>query len=95
MSFTLCVLLWALPGRARALGRYEDRVLELLADHNATLLQRVRSDGANDHPLEVQLFAFPSEREFDAYMSDPRRLELAAERDAAVARTEIMRVNQV
>ena len=42
MSLTLCVQLWAVPGNEDLLVAYEDEVLELLADHGARLLQRVR-----------------------------------------------------
>jgi uncharacterized protein (DUF1330 family) len=95
MSLTLCCLLWAHPGKEHALSLYEDRVLTLLPDHGATLVSRVRSDGADGHPLEVQVFEFPSQRSLDAYVEDPRRTALAAERDAAVARTELMNVEVV
>ena len=95
MSLTLCCLLWALDGREAALAQYEDRVLALLPDHGATLLSRVRSDGANGHPLEIQLFEFPSQQSLDDYLGDPRRTALAEERDEAVARTELMRVESV
>ena len=33
-AVTLCVLLWARAGRDSDLGRYEDQVLALLADHD-------------------------------------------------------------
>jgi uncharacterized protein (DUF1330 family) len=78
---TLCVLLWAHPGAEQALGAYEDRVLALLPDHGARVLDR-------GSPTEVQLLEFPSSAAVDAYMQDPRRTALAADRDAAIARTE-------
>jgi uncharacterized protein (DUF1330 family) len=92
MSLTLCCLLWAIPGRERALVEYEDRVLALLPDHGARLVSRVRSDGTEGHPLEVQLFEFPDQESLDAYLADPRRTALATDRDAAVAKTELMNV---
>jgi hypothetical protein len=95
MSLTLCVLLWPHEGQAEALVAYEDRVLELLADHEATLLSRARSDGSDGHPLEVQLLQFPSQVELDGYLNDERRTALAAEREAAIARTDLMRVELV
>jgi uncharacterized protein (DUF1330 family) len=78
---TLCVLLWARPGQENALTSYEDQVLALLPDHGARVLDR----GA---PTEVQRLEFPSAAAIDAYMKDPRRTALAADRDAAIARTE-------
>jgi hypothetical protein len=95
MSFTLCVMLWAHPGQERALAAYEDRVLALLRDHGAELLQRVRSSGEDGHPLEVQLIRLPSDGALYTYLEDPRRTALTAARDVAVARTEMMRVTHV
>jgi uncharacterized protein (DUF1330 family) len=80
---TLCVLLWARPGGGEALRAYEDRVLALLPDHGARVLDR-------DSPTEVQLLEFPSAAALDAYMKDPRRTALAADREAAIARTEVL-----
>jgi uncharacterized protein (DUF1330 family) len=90
-----CVLLWARPGLGEALSGYEDRVLPLLDDHGGVLEQRLRThgDGAGD-PTEVQLIGFPSESAFDAYMADPRRTELAAERDRVIERTSLLRVSR-
>jgi uncharacterized protein (DUF1330 family) len=92
MPLTLCCLLWAHPGQESALVEYEDRVLALIPDHGARVLSRVRSDGADGHPLEVQVFTFPSQQSLDSYLDDERRTALAADRDAAVARTELFRV---
>jgi hypothetical protein len=95
MAITLCCTLWSRPGKDAELIAYEDKVLELLGDHAATLLSRVRSDGADGRALEVQLFEFPSDAELDAYLGDPRRSAMSAERDAAIARTDLMRVERV
>jgi hypothetical protein len=54
--------------------------------------ERVRSDRGPEHPIEVQLFQVPNQALLDAYLADPRRLDLAAERDRVVARTELFRV---
>jgi uncharacterized protein (DUF1330 family) len=88
---SLCVLLWAKPGKESALSAYEDQVLGLLADHGGRVLQRgsviADSSGAGhgEQPAEVQFLEFPSEAALAAYMNDPRRQALAAERDAAIA----------
>jgi uncharacterized protein (DUF1330 family) len=92
MSLTLCCLLWARPDQEHALVEYEDRVLALIPEHGATVLSRVRSSGADGHPVEVQVYQFPSQQALDAYLADPRRAALSAERDAAVARTELFAV---
>ena len=95
MPRTLCVLLWAHPGAEAALAAYEDRVLRLIPDHGARVVQRARVSGGDGQPAEIQLLEFPSAAALDAYMGDPRRTVLAADRDRAVARTEILEVELI
>ena len=92
---TLCVLLWARAGEERALVAYEDAVLQLVATHGGRVVQRARTDGADDAPLEIHVLQFPTEAALAAYMDDPRRTALASERDRAIARTEVHRVDLV
>jgi len=92
-----CCLLWARPGMEAALSAYEDKVLRLVAEHGGRVLQRgtVLPDARQDvsePPTEVQFLEMPSEASLDAYVNDPRRLAMAAERDAAIARTDLFRV---
>lgn len=91
-AFTMCCLLWAPPGLEDDLVAYEDRVLALLPDYGIEVTERIRSERGPEHPAEVQLYRVPSQALLDAYLADPRRLELAAERDRVVARTELFRV---
>src|SRR5215469_369081 len=95
VGLTLCVLLWAQPGADDALVAYEDRVLALVPEHGGRVLQRARSGGVDGQPLEVQLIEFPSAAALDAYMADGRRTSLAAERDRAIARTQVIDVEVV
>jgi uncharacterized protein (DUF1330 family) len=95
MAVTLCVLVWARLGMDAELAAYEDEVLGLLPDHGGRVLQRVRPVGGRDEPSEVQLLQFPSEDALDAFMADERRTARQVERDAAVDRTEVLRVNLV
>jgi putative acetyltransferase len=94
-----CVLLWARPGMEAALSAYEDKVLGLIPEHGGRVLERgtvlpgSRHDG--EPPTEVQFLMMPSEASLDAYMNDPRRLAMAAERDASVARTDLFRIQPV
>ena len=96
----LCVLLWANEGRADELVAYEDAVLALLPDHGGRVLSRVRTvaaDGpvASAEPLEIHLIGFPSEDAVASYLADERRLALAEEREAAIERTQLLRVTTV
>jgi uncharacterized protein (DUF1330 family) len=95
MAVTLCVLLWARQGRGEDLISYEDRVLRFVPDHGGRVLQRARTAGEAGQPLEVQLVQFPSEDGLAAYMADERRSALSGDRDAAVERTEVLRVDLV
>jgi uncharacterized protein (DUF1330 family) len=95
MSLTVCVLLWARPGADEALIAYENQVLGLVAEHEGRVLQRARSTGTDDQPLEIQLIEFPSAAELDAYMTDERRTSLASARDDAIARTDVIFVELV
>lgn len=88
----LCCLLWAHPGQAAALGRYEDRVLAILADHGGRVRQRAVGSGDDGHPNEVQLIEFATGRGLESFLRDPRRAALARERDRTVARTELFPV---
>ena len=92
-----CVLLWARPGMEAALSAYEDKVLRLIAEHGGRVLHRGTvlpgaQHGGGEPPTEVQLLEMPSQKSLDAYVNDPRRLFMAAERDAAIARTDLFRV---
>src|SRR3984957_523127 len=91
-----CVLLWARPGMEAALSAYEDKVLRLVAEHGGRVLQRGTVLSGSQHdgepPAEVQFLEMASEASLDAYINDPRRLAMAAERDAAIARTDLYRI---
>jgi uncharacterized protein (DUF1330 family) len=95
MTIRLCVLLWARPGATDALIAYEDTVLALLGEHDGRLLQRARTAGGNGAPTEIQLIEFGSQAGYDGYLADERRIALAAQRDAAIARTDMFSVDLV
>lgn len=101
MSVQLCCLLWARPGRRAELSAYEDKVLPLVADHGGTVVSRVisadpgRDDPGDEDPDEVQVFDFENRAALDAYLADPRRTALHAERDDVVARTWLFGVRIV
>ena len=98
-SVVSCVLLWARPGMEAALSTYEDKVLRLVAEHGGRVLERETVLPGSQHDgeprAEVQFLEMPSEASLDAYVRDPRRLALAGERDAAVARTDVFRIQRV
>jgi uncharacterized protein (DUF1330 family) len=95
VKVTLCVLLWARPGAEDGLVVYEDQVLDLVPGHGGRVVQRARSSGTDGQPLEIQVLEFPSAAALDSYLTDGRRSSLAAQRDQAVARTEVIQVQLV
>ena len=95
MTRTLCILLWARPGAEDGLIAYENRVMDIAAEHGCHVLQRARSSGASGQPLEMQLLEFPSVQALDEFMTDGRRESLACERDRVIARTEVIEVQVV
>jgi hypothetical protein len=91
VTIQLCVLLWARPGAADAMAAYEDTVLALLAEHDGRLVQRARTlpGGPDGAPDETQVIEFTGQAGYDGFLADPRRAALSADRDAAIARTEL------
>jgi len=59
------------------------------------VLQRARCLGEARTPLEVHLLRFPSEDALDGYMNDARRLARQHDRDAAIERTDVIRVELI
>ncbi|MDW5327316.1 hypothetical protein [Plantactinospora sp. KLBMP9567] len=66
-----------------AFGRYEERVLPLLAEHGGRLEQRLRT---GDGRTEVHLLSFTGRDGYDSYLADPRR---AAYRDEELPGVEL------
>ncbi|HET9649914.1 MAG TPA: hypothetical protein VFP34_17000 [Microlunatus sp.] len=90
MAITVGVLLWARPGTADDLTAYEDRVLALLVDHSGRVDARIRSTEP-EAPTELQVITFVDNAGYDSYLSDPRRIAEADERDRVIARTQLFR----
>jgi uncharacterized protein (DUF1330 family) len=64
-------------------------------DDPQRVVQRARRTQAGVGPFEVQTLEFPSQAALDDFTNDPRRTALAADRDAAIARTQIIPVRLV
>jgi uncharacterized protein (DUF1330 family) len=91
---TLCVLLYAVEGEKDGLRSYEDKVLPLILEHGGRLVVRLQSSGQG-HADEVQVIQFDGQDSFDAFVADPRRLELADERGRVIAKTEQFEVETI
>ena len=67
---------------------YERKAAEILARHGARIERAIRETGAKGR--EVHLVYFPNRQAFDAYRVDPEVAELAGERSAAIAHSEVI-----
>ena len=92
MTITVAALLWAIPGREAELAAYETRVLALIPEHGGRVIERATIT-AGTGPREIQLIQFPAQANMDSYLADARRTALAADRDAAIGRTELYPVD--
>lgn len=95
MKITMCVLLWVKTGQEELFAEYEDRALEIASAHSAVILSRVRQNERSELPYEVQVLRFPSHIVFQKFMDDPLRLALGQMRDEAIAKTEVIRVDEI
>ena len=95
MPVTICVLLWAREGQVDALIAYEDRVLQLVHDYGGQVIFRGRAREQGDGPTEVHILAYPSQEAFDAYMHDERRVAMSAQREEAIAQTDVVYLKEV
>jgi hypothetical protein len=91
----VCAMMWAHDGQVDALRAYEAAVIPLIGEHGGELLQRLACDGIGEQPHEINVFQFPDRAALEAYMSDPRREALSADRDAAIRRTEVIPVRPI
>jgi uncharacterized protein (DUF1330 family) len=98
MPLTLCVLLWPVAGAEDQLVAYEDAVLALLPRHGGRLVSRLRAVDPGDGgsaPYEIHTIEFTDDDAFQSYLSDPQRQARSAQRDEAIARTEVVPVDVV
>ncbi|MBS1825677.1 MAG: DUF1330 domain-containing protein [Acidobacteria bacterium] len=67
---------------------YERKAAQILARHGARIVRAIREQGAPGR--EVHVVHFPSPAALEAYRADPDTAALAAEREAAIALTELI-----
>ncbi|THV26980.1 DUF1330 domain-containing protein [Glycomyces paridis] len=91
-AIELCCTLRARPGLEADMSAYEDKVLALVPEHGGELVARAVADGADGNPHEVHVYRFPGQSAIDAYMADPRRTAMAAERDRVIETTVLFPV---
>jgi hypothetical protein len=80
------------PGKAADASTYEHRVLQYFVEHGGEIIAAFKPQAQADGlpPAdEVQLLRIPTQKQLDAYLSDPRRLGLSPMRAGSIAVTEL------
>jgi hypothetical protein len=92
MTFQLIVHLFIQPGQRDAFRAYEGRALQIARRHGGELVTAFRPVGSEaDTPDEIHHLRFPSEVEFENFVSDPEREELAELRKQAIRNQRVFR----
>jgi antibiotic biosynthesis monooxygenase (ABM) superfamily enzyme len=83
-------LIFIKPGCEAEFLAFEDKVLPLLANHNGTLVYRIRPgasafvESSEPLPYEIHLVTFTGKADFEAYKMDPKRLAFMEMKDRSV-----------
>ncbi len=80
------------PGPRAAFDRYEEHVLTIMRSHggDVTKNQTLEGDPRWDVLHEI---TFPSQAAFEAFLEDPARVALQAQRDACIQDTEVTKLS--
>ena len=93
-SLEVVVSLWIHPGRVAEFEVYEHKAARIMRRYGGVVQKVVRTSNANlssdGQPFEVHVLGFPSLEAFHSYRADSELAGLAAERSAAISRTEVL-----
>jgi uncharacterized protein (DUF1330 family) len=93
-SLEVVVSLWIHPGRVVEFEAYEHKAARIMRRYGGVVHNVVRVSNANPssdgQPFEVHVLGFPSLAAFHSYRADSELAGLAAERSAAISRTEVL-----
>ncbi len=89
----ILVRLWIRGGLEAEFEAYESKVLRIMARYDGVIDRTIRtsrvSEGSGE-PFEVHLLKFPSRALYDAYLDDPERRSLSAERAGIITNSDIL-----
>jgi len=92
-SLEVVVSLWIHPGRVTEFEGYEHKAARIMQRYGGVIQKVVRVSNAgpssNGQPFEVHVLGFPSVEALHSYRADSELAGLAAERSAAISRTEV------
>jgi hypothetical protein len=92
-SLLLLVQLFIHPGRATEFRRFETEAARIMGRHGGRIERVIRPTGPPRDaalPHEIHLVSFASPAGLEAYRADPELRALAALRESAIARTEVI-----
>ena len=93
-SLEVVINLWIHPGRVAEFEAYERKAARIMQRYGGVVQKVVRVSNANPsssgRPFEVHVLGFPSLEAFHSYRADSELAGLAAERNAAISRTEVL-----
>jgi uncharacterized protein (DUF1330 family) len=92
-ELVLLVSLYVHPGREADFRRFEAAAARVMARHGGAIervIRPVAAPGGPPPPHEIHVVTFPRREAFAAYRADPELAGLAALRQAAIARTEVV-----
>jgi uncharacterized protein (DUF1330 family) len=71
---------------------YESKALKLFRQHGGEVVVAyvpIRTPGTENTPDEIQILRIENQASFEKFLNDPERLNLSAERDRVIRKTEI------
>ena len=93
-SLEVVVSLWIHPGRVAEFEAYEGKAARIMQRYGGVVQKVIRISSANPssngQPFEVHVLGFPSLEAFHSYRADSELAGLAAERSAAISRTDVL-----
>jgi hypothetical protein len=92
MAVTYLMLARLPEGRLDTFDAYESAVLPLLAEYGGCLERRLRT---LDDRVEAHVVSFPSDEDFAAYRTDPRRSTAGPLLESSGAEVELLAVRDV
>ena len=83
----ILVILTAGASGSKEIKQYESKVVPIMREYGGKILSAFKPK--YNPPDEIHLIEFPSEEALAQYQKDPRVLELRAEREVAINKTDL------
>src|SRR6185369_10248298 len=96
-NYLLCMLyitvkLFGRTGKRGEFRGYESKALELFRKHGGEVVVAYAptlEKNQLERPDEIQVLKIPSRSQFEAFLNDPDRIRMSAERDEVIRRTDV------